>query len=271
MAELQTPRQIVKALVRGQSPPRPLLLPVVFSLASRLENLPLRDFLTNPTKIVNALRQVRTALRVDGLMCYWDPFLEVEAIAGSAGWKTDSKMPAAEDSAAIDALRNAVEAAGGISTMGRVPVALEVLRRLKVVLNDETALMVRVTGPYALASQLTGAPKPSRDLLLAAADITLSLIDAYLQAGADVVFLVESAAPLESSIKPEDWRAVLDPLFNAIRFFEALPVLFFEEELSAQKLSRILGNCGECAVCAELHAEKVQGWQGVARWLGITM
>ena len=88
MAEQRTPRQMVTALVRGKALARPLLLPVVFSLGSRLENLPPRDFLGNPTKIANALRQIRSTLKIDGLTCYWDPLLEVEALGGIVEWKS---------------------------------------------------------------------------------------------------------------------------------------------------------------------------------------
>ena len=60
-----TPRAIIKAWLQGEIPSRPLLMPILFSLGARLENLPLRDFQSNPTKIANALRQIRGVLKVD--------------------------------------------------------------------------------------------------------------------------------------------------------------------------------------------------------------
>ena len=62
MAESTTPRGVIKALLRGEAPHRPLLMPIIFSLGSRLESLALRDFHSNPTKIANALRQIRSVL-----------------------------------------------------------------------------------------------------------------------------------------------------------------------------------------------------------------
>ena len=50
-------------------------------MASRIENLSLRSFLTNPTKISNALRQTRAPLRSDAVSCYFDPLLEADASA----------------------------------------------------------------------------------------------------------------------------------------------------------------------------------------------
>ena len=62
MAENIGARQIVKGLLQGIAPPRPLFLPIVFSHGARIENVPLRVFLTNPTKISNSLRQIRGRL-----------------------------------------------------------------------------------------------------------------------------------------------------------------------------------------------------------------
>jgi hypothetical protein len=80
MPDNLTPRQIVKEILQGNAAPRPLLAPIAFSLGARIENLPLRAFLENPTKIANALRQIRPRFRSDGVVCYFDPFLELEAL-----------------------------------------------------------------------------------------------------------------------------------------------------------------------------------------------
>ena len=53
-----TPRQMLKGMLQGTPPSRPLFLPIVFSLGAKVENLRLPAFLANATKITNALRQV---------------------------------------------------------------------------------------------------------------------------------------------------------------------------------------------------------------------
>src|SRR3974390_150284 len=89
MNEQTNPRQMIKALLRGELPPRPLLLPTIFSLGARLQNVPLREFQSNPTKITNALRQILGALKVDGLSCSSGPFLEAEALGCEREWHAD--------------------------------------------------------------------------------------------------------------------------------------------------------------------------------------
>ncbi|MGB0034705.1 MAG: uroporphyrinogen decarboxylase family protein, partial [Candidatus Acidiferrales bacterium] len=156
MAANSTPRQIVKGLLQGTPPARPLFLPIVFSLGARVENIPLRTYLTNPTKISNSLRQIRGPLRSDGLACYFDPFLEVEALGAELRWESDEKPPSihwpqSSPKGEIPAgLRSPEEAAKS----GRVPVALEVIRRLNSLLRDESILMAGVTGPFTLAARL---------------------------------------------------------------------------------------------------------------------
>jgi len=272
---------MVKALVRGETLARPLLLPVVFSLGSRLENLPLREFLKNPTKIANALRQIRSALKIDGLTCYWDPFLEVEALGGKVEWNSDGSAAHTGTNAgdmSIDDLRQKMEANGGISIskMGRIPVAVEVLQRLKVMLKDEPALMIRVTGPHTLATQLASPSDSSSrrsspdDVLEFAAEITASLIKLYLEAGADVVFLAESTLP-KSPEDFEQWRTLLDPVVNVIRFFDALPVLLFEHTISSHDHELVRAHSWDCALCLPLPVESAPDWQGVSAWMGVSM
>src|SRR5215831_8515381 len=83
MSGSSSSRQILKELLQGKAASRPLVVPIVFALGARVENLPLREFLTNPTKISNSLRQIRSRLKVDAVSCYFDPYLEVEALGGT--------------------------------------------------------------------------------------------------------------------------------------------------------------------------------------------
>jgi Uroporphyrinogen decarboxylase (URO-D) len=266
---------MVKALVRGEALACPLLLPVVFSLGSRLENLPLREFVKNPTKIANALRQIRSTLKIDGLTCYWDPLLEVEALRGNVEWNSDGTAALSGSTVMdTDSLHRTVEESGGVSKMGRVRVAMEVLQRLKVMLKDEPALMVRVTGPHTLATQLTSssslpADSPPGEMLEFAAEVASSLVRGYLEAGADVVFLTESSLPKISTGDFERWKTLLDPMFNVIRFFEALPVLLFDVAISSDDMALVRGHSWDCAICLQGGMEC--DWQGTAPWRGMTI
>src|SRR5271170_3506447 len=138
MAENSTPRQAVKDLLQGTAPLRPLFLPIVFSLGARIENMLLRRFLTNPTKITNSLRQIRGRVRSVGVTCYYDPFLEAQALGGVVEWESEDRprgvrWPAAAVNGDLPAgLRSPEDSAKSAS----VNTGTEVIRRLKSLVRD---------------------------------------------------------------------------------------------------------------------------------------
>jgi hypothetical protein len=222
-----TPRAMIRAMVQGARLPRPLLLPIVFSLGARLENVPLRAFLSNPTKIAGALRQLRGALALDGVICYFDPYLEVEALGGEVQWHADgASRTLRAGSTGFDTLRERWPSPGEIGQLGRVSVAGEVVRRLKVMLPGEPALAVSVSGPRAVVAQLTGkAPggeSVSEEAMEFAAEAAVALCKSFLDAGANVIFLREEVGAIQDW---QRWADSLNPIVNVIRFYEALPVL----------------------------------------------
>src|ERR1700689_2648996 len=158
MTENSTPRQMLKGLLQGIPQARPLFLPIVFSLGAKVESLPLREFLGNATKISNSLKQIRSHLRSDGVACYFDPYLEVEALGAVLQWKTGAYLPgiqwphSGEKGEVPEGLRPPEDSAKS----SRVILAVEAIRRLKSLLREEPLLMAGVTGPFTLAARITG-------------------------------------------------------------------------------------------------------------------
>jgi len=255
-----TPRAMIKALVRGEVPPRLLLMPVLFSLGARLENLPLEAFQKNPTKIVNALRQIRNVFKVDGLTCYFDPDLELDAL----GFRCEQRASELSSEAVpffsnVDDLRQSLNPVEFMAGKGRVPVACEVLRRIKAMLNDEPALLIRVAGPVSLAKQLfRGAGKVvdrsdsiPLELLEFAAATTLAVAQSFAAAGADVILLAEDFGPDAFTGASERYSSWLAPVVNTIRFYEALPVLLLGSA-SQEMITGLVAALPECILCPTL-------------------
>jgi hypothetical protein len=259
MPEDAAPHEIVKGLLEGVAPPRPLFLPIVFSHAARIENVPLRSFLTNPTKISNSLRQVSARLRSDGVTCYFDPFLESEALGATLEWPADDRPPSLQwpKRGAAEALAIPATAAR-IASRGRVPVAAEVIRRLKTTLRGDSLLMASVTGPLTLRG-LLGQPEmqngadwrdfPEQALDLATTAIT-AIATAFLEAGASALLIREEILPTMSDEAFADWCSRLAPIVNIVRFYRALPVLLLEcgKGVEANR-ERILRAPWDCILC----------------------
>ncbi len=231
MAELATPREMIRAMLQGDLLPRPLLLPIVFSLGARLENLSSRAYLANATKIANSQRQIRNVLGLDGVTCYFDPYLEAEAFGCELEWSADelSRVLRPLEGDATN-LRERLQSPAGIAGRGRIPVACDVLRRLKMLLPGEPALMAGVSGPCALAGLLVGSAREAEfsrhEVVECAAELTAAVCTGFLESGANVIFIRED----ETSIPDyEQWAELLSPIVNAIRFYEALPVLLLSK------------------------------------------
>ncbi len=178
-----------------------MIVPIVFALGAKIENLSFRAYLDNPTKISNALRQIRTQLRTDGVSCYFDPLLEAEALGGAPQWDETNqtrsiRWPESAQKGELPArLRSPEEAANS----PRVRAAVEVIRRLNSLLRDEPLLMAGVSGPFTLAARLTGIDAeemrqghepPESALEMAAAAIT-KIASAFVEAGANLIFIRE--------------------------------------------------------------------------------
>ena len=270
MPENLTPRQLIRKLVQGIAPPRPLFLPIVFAHAARIENLPLRAFLTNPTKISNSLRQIRAHLRSDGITCYFDPLLEAEAIGGTVEWDNTGETASLRwpQQAAKGELPSGLRSPEDAAKSGRVGVALEVVRRLKPLVRDDCLLTVGLTGPFTLAAQLTqlqgkdvhrAQDIPPEALDFAATAIT-RVATALVEAGANVLLLREDILPALTVEEAQDWASRLATTTNIVRFYEALPVLLLTSPQSvAANAEVIAGRAWDCVVCPAVDGTAADG------------
>jgi hypothetical protein len=264
MPQAFNPREAARGILQSSAPTRPLFLPIVFSLGARIENVSFRNYLTNPTKISNALRQIRTHLRSDGMTCYFDPFLESEALGGVLDWQSRVHRPTLRwpqpslDGELPEGLCSPEETAH----RGRVPIAAEVIKRLKPVVRDDFLLMAGITGPFTLAAQLAQidprslpSQSPPDSALHVAADVVPVVARTLVEAGANVIFIREELLP-SSSAAISDWASQLLPTVNIVRFYEALPVLLPGSSASAAQVSEDVKNASTGAVmCAPVDLE----------------
>src|SRR4029079_17940033 len=106
----------------------------------KTEDFPLEAFLGNATKISNSLRQISGHVRSDGLSCYFDPYLEAEALGGLGEWSDQGPALHWPEHFARGELPEGLHSPEEAMKRGRVGVALEVIRRLKSLLRDDSLL-----------------------------------------------------------------------------------------------------------------------------------
>ena len=262
MSGSSSSRDILKEVLQGRTASRPLFVPIVFALGARVEHLALPAFLSNPTKISNSLRQIHSRLQADGTSCYFDPFLEVEALGGPLEWPSEQgpavvHWPVLPESKQLPAALHSPDEM--FKKSGRIPVALEVIRRLKSLLCEDSLRMAAVSGPFTLAARLGGVqatgPLAIRGVADSALEVATSAITqvakAFAEAGADLVFFREDTLPLEQPDALENWISLVTPIFNIVRFYEALPVLqIADEDIFKANARAILRGVQGCVFCA---------------------
>jgi uroporphyrinogen decarboxylase len=113
---------------------------------------------------------------------------------------------------------------------------LDVMRQMKAAVGEKTALYGLVTGPFTLASHLRGTdifldmvddPDFLHELVAYATEVAKRMADIYLDAGMDVIAVVD---PVTSQISPRTFKSFLqDPftdLFTHIRQQGAFSAFF---------------------------------------------
>jgi len=188
-------RSRAKLLARHGRVSPALVCPLVLVQAAEIEALPDERFLTDATKLANGLRALRGAFGHDVIVTAAAD--DLAAIAAGAGG------PGAPAQQAVQ--------------HPRVAAAVEATRRLAVT-AEGAALAVALCGPAQLAAQL-GQPPTDQAALETCGAVLLTLAKAFLEAGANLLLLVE-AEPL-SAASADGWRSAASPLVNVARFHQA--------------------------------------------------
>lgn len=282
MAGNSTPRQMAKGLLNGVVPPRPLFLPIVFSLGAKVESVPLGTFLGNPAKISSALRQMRGPLGTDGVASYFDPYLEVEALGATLQRSPDGQVPAirwvhpTRRGELPEELRSPDEAAKS----GRVPIAAEVIRRMNSIPNRDFLLMAGVTGPLTLAARITQMEHKedlrsadlSDDARELAASVVTQTASTFLEAGADLILIQEEIVPSDTGGCIDAWADLLAPTINIVRFYEAVPVLqLLQVAFALENWDAIFQRQWDCVVTVPLPALVGKRKHGPVRTDGVML
>ncbi len=201
-------------------------MPLFFAVAAKVGGVSPQQFFSNPTKIANGLRQLAGPLQCDALCCYADQTLIAEALGARLGWEAGLPQVLAPPDRIAP-----VE----IEHQGRVPIMLEVVRRLRAVLRERVALAVALPGLLTTVGYITAptmAPDGPAlwDYLALAGGTTLQTTRLACEAGANLILLIETALPAGDTPAQSQWSAQMETLCRLTRFYEALPVVLVMED-----------------------------------------
>ena len=129
-----------------------------------------------------------------------------------------------------------------------IPIAADVIRRLRSTLGHDALLFAGAAGPFTMAGRL--AQQGLRPEDTDPASFLHRAATEFAEAGANSVFVIEEALPALSPERCREWMESLEPVFNVVRFFGVLPVLLLPDAGSVAANNDVLfGEHWDCVLC----------------------
>jgi hypothetical protein len=212
-----------------------LFIPLIYSLGATLEDFSVDSFLNDPTKISNSLRVMQNHFKVDGVFCCGKDTVLLEDLGGPDFFGKRLSSPSA-----LKEMLDHIDAhAGKIAGGGKSAVALEVTRRLNILMPD-TVIVSVMAGPVKLASQLFGLSSgevlENPEILASTTKVTLSFARGLGEAGIDILLIRENKWPFITS----RWSQVLfrcySPMVNTAEYY-GYNALLMPDELSGNNVA----------------------------------
>ena len=194
-----------------------------------------REVLLDADKLYESLLEVHKLSTPDGMPIVFDLQIEAEILGCELMWAEDNP-PSVRTHPFEDEMVAPTALPLPKPTDGRIPMVLDVMRRMKKAVGDDTALYGLICGPLTLASHLRGSefftdmydePEYVEKLIDYCADVNIKMAEYYIDAGMDVIAVVD---PLVSQVSPSHFEEMLAhgfvKVFDYIRSRGALSSFF---------------------------------------------
>ena len=200
--------------------------------AGKLKGYTATEVLTDADKLYESLMEVNRLYMPDGQPVVFDLQLEAEILGCELMWADDN--PPSVMSHPMESEINTDKII--TENDGRLPLVMDVCRRMKASVGETTALYGLLCGPFTLASHLRGTrlfmdmkrnPDAVKELMAYTLKNAKKMVDFYVEAGMDVIAPVDT---LISQISPKNFvQYMAEPfseLFEYIRSKGKLSAFF---------------------------------------------
>ncbi len=191
--------------------------------AGKLKGHTAFEVLTKGDKLLESLLEVNRLYDPDGQPVLFDLQVEAEILGCDLAWAEDAPPSVASHPlAGTKIIPDKIPQAGE----GRLPMILDVMRKMKTAVGETTALYGLITGPFTLASHLRGTdifldtmddPEYLRALMGFTQGVAEQMAALYLEAGMDVIAVVD---PVTSQVSPKTFSGFLAEPFQKV--FESI-------------------------------------------------
>ncbi|MDX9781259.1 MAG: uroporphyrinogen decarboxylase family protein, partial [bacterium] len=223
----------IQRTLRGKAADKVPWVPFAGVHAGKLCGYSAKEVLQDADKLFESLIKVHQTYLPDGMPVIFDLQLEAEILGCELMWAEDSPP-----SVVTHPLENDLRIPDTMPTDkdGRIPLVLDVMRRMKDSVGKHTALYGLICGPLTLATHLRGSElfmdaytdeEKVKELILYCCKVAKCMADMYIRAGMDVIAVVD---PVISQISPEMfYRFLYHPLsdlFSSIKEQKIVTSLF---------------------------------------------
>ncbi len=224
-----TGKELLLGTLRHQKLDRVPWVPFAGIHAGKFLGYNAREVLSDGAKLFASLVEVNHHYQPDGQPVMFDLQVEAEILGCKLVW-ADKAPP----SVASHPLATSLDVPTKLPKAGdgRLPMVLDVMRRMKQAVGDTTALYGLICGPFTLASHLRGSdlfldmydnPEFAARLIAYTTQVSRRMADLYIDAGMDVIAVVD---PVVSQISPKHFAALLgDPFRELFAHLRAAGVL----------------------------------------------
>ena len=225
--------ELIKAAMQMKAVERIPWVPFVGVHAGELIGLTATEFLQSTDNIVKGVNKAIELYNPDGIPVTFDLQIEAEAMGCKLVWAKDN--PPAVVSHPLKEGKSLEDLEVPCSCQGRINMIMDATRILRDQ-HPDIALYGLITGPFTLALHLLGTDifmqmmmdqEATHKLMRLATDVALKMSRLYIEAGADVIAIVD---PMTSQIDPMSFEEFVSPYIieinNYIREADALSSFF---------------------------------------------
>ncbi|MBD3374568.1 uroporphyrinogen decarboxylase [candidate division KSB1 bacterium] len=213
-------KQLLFDALKGKITERPAWVPFVGCHGGALIDKSAETYLRSVDLMIEGTRKAIELYDPDGIPVNFDLSVEAEALGCGLRWSAENP-PAIVDHVLAD--KTIRELPTVESAPGRIEDVVRVIERLKQE-DPDVGLYGLVTGPFTLALHLQGTdifmdmydkPEKVKELLEFTMQVGRKVADLYIDAGIDIVSLVD---PMTSQISPQAFRKFISPF--AVQIFD---------------------------------------------------
>lgn len=204
-----TGKDLVLKALRFEEVERVPWVPFTGVHCAQLIDMDAQTYLQGAANIVRGVKKAAELYHADGVCAVFDLQIEAELLGCELKWSKNNPPAVATHILETKTLEELPEFT---IDKGRIPATLEVTRRLKAEIGERVAIFGLLCGPFTLALHLAGAnfltdmienPDKAKEVLVYCAEVARKFAGWYVDAGADVVALVD---PMTSQISPRHFK-----------------------------------------------------------------